>query len=163
MVAAAAVPLSGALQLRRIANLVNGSTVVGLGIARLGRARVTPGPGGLLLAEGYRLPFPIAGAFTVGNVVIIPTSLAQLQQSSPRVLEHESRHSWQYVWTGMLFLPLYVVAMAWSMARTGDRAARNIFERWARLADGGYEDVPIRPLRTRIVTLLNRSRPVDED
>jgi hypothetical protein len=64
-----------------------------------------------------------------------------------RVLEHEERHTWQYMACGTFFMPLYLGAMAWSWLRTGDRAARNIFERAAGLADGGYVDVPVRPLR----------------
>jgi hypothetical protein len=36
--------------------------------------------------------------------------------------------------------------MGWSWIRTGDRAARNVFERAAGLSDGGYLDVPLRPL-----------------
>lgn len=131
---------------RQVANLVNGSTVAGLLIARVGGARVRPGPEGLLAAEGYRLPFPVAGAFTVGNVVVTGGSLDALTAWSPRVLDHEARHSWQWVCCGTLFLPLYVAAMGWSWLRTGDRAARNVFERAAGLADGGYEDVPPRPL-----------------
>ena len=67
----AAAGLSPAHRFRWLANLVNGSTLVGLGIARLGRARVTPGPDGLLLAEGYRLGFPVAGAFTVALVTVL--------------------------------------------------------------------------------------------
>jgi hypothetical protein len=49
---------------------------------------------------------------------------------------------------GTLFMPLYLTAMGWSWIRTGDRAARNIFERAAGLADGGYTDVPVHPLRS---------------
>jgi hypothetical protein len=129
---------------RRLANLVNLSTPLGLLIARTGRARISHAPRGLWVAEGYALPFPVAGAFTVGNVVITPRSMADL---GDRVLEHEERHTWQYMACGTFFMPLYVGAMAWSWLRTGDRAARNIFERAAGLADGGYVDVPVRPLR----------------
>ena len=148
---------------RRVVNLVNGSSIAGLAIARLGSATVSSGPEGLWLAEGYRLPFPVAGAFTVGNVVITPTSFDQLRTWSPHVLEHEARHAWQYVCCGVLFLPLYLVAMGWSMVRTGDRAARNVFERWARLADGGYVDVPVRPFTDEVRKLFRHAgrRAVD--
>ncbi|MBI4899538.1 MAG: hypothetical protein HY829_03560 [Actinobacteria bacterium] len=129
---------------RRLANLVNLSTPLGLVIARAGGARLSHAPRGLWLAEGYSLPFPVAGAFTVGNVVITPRSAADL---GDRVLAHEERHSWQYMACGTFFMPLYLAAMTWSWLRTGDRAARNIFERAAGLADGGYVDVPLRPLR----------------
>ncbi len=156
--AARAASLTRALRFRRAANFVNGSTLLGLLIARLGRARVSAGPDGLLLAEGYRLPFPVASAFTVGNVVLTSHTFVELEGWSPYVLRHEARHAWQYVCTGVLFLPLYVTAMGWSMARTGDRAARNVFERWARLDDGGYVDVPVRPLGTGLRHLRDRTR-----
>lgn len=149
----AASGLSAAHRLRRLANLVNGSTLVGLGIARLGRARVSPGPDGLILAEGYRLGFPVAGAFTVGNVVITGSTFAELRQWAPQVLDHEARHCWQYVCTGWLFLPLYVAAMGWSVLRTGDRAARNPFERGAGLRDGGYADAPVLSWRQSLAFL----------
>jgi hypothetical protein len=151
-------PLSAAHRFRRVANLLNGSTVAGLAIARLGRATVRSGPDGLVLAEGYRLRFPVAGAFTVGNVILTATTFDELERCSPNVLQHEARHAWQYVCTGVLFIPLYVAAMGWSVVRTGDRAARNVFERWARLADGGYTDVPVRPLRSWFAPLLRRPR-----
>ena len=150
--------LSAAHRFRRLANLVNGSTLFGLAVARLGRARVSPGPGGLLLAEGYRFGFPVAAAFTVGNVVITATTFAEIASWAPRVLDHEGRHAWQYVCTGWLFLPLYVAAMAWSVLRTGDRAARNVFERRARLSDGGYTDVPVRPWRQGFTALVKTLR-----
>jgi hypothetical protein len=44
---------------------------------------------------------------------------------------------------------LYVLASAWSLLRTGDPASRNIFERLAGLADGGYTEHPVRPLFRR--------------
>lgn len=137
-------------ELRRLANLVNGSTLLGLVIAGAGRARVAPGPRGLWYAEGYALPFPVAGAFTVGNVIITPRSVREL---GPQALAHEERHTWQYMACGTFFLPLYLAGMVWSWVRTGDRAARNIFERAAGLQDGGYADVPVRPLRNLWVRL----------
>ena len=129
---------------RRLANLVNLSTPLGLLVARAGRARVSPGQSGLWYAEGYSVPFPVAGAFTVGNVIIMRGTVAQLGE---RALAHEERHTWQYMACGTFFLPLYLVAMGWSWLRTGDRAARNVFERAAGLGDGGYTDVPVRPFR----------------
>ncbi len=61
---------TGRDQLRRLINLINLSTVTGLLIAGVGGASLSRGPHGLVLANGYRLPFPQAGAFTVGDVVI---------------------------------------------------------------------------------------------
>lgn len=138
-----------AQRFRWYANFVNLSTPLGLAIARMGKARVRPGPAGLVLAEGYRLRFPIAGAFTVGNVIITGSDFELLQRAHPDILDHESRHAWQWlVCLGLPFLPLYVLAMAWSWARTGDRAARNVFERAAGLASGGYRtDLPPREFR----------------
>ena len=135
-------------RLKWAANWLNGSTALGFAIARVGRARISPGPRGLYLADGYRLGFPIAGAFTVGNVVLSTGDWAQLQLGQPRLIEHEERHSWQYVVCGGLpFLPLYAGALAWSWLRTGDFSSRNVFERNAGLAIGGYHERPVRPLR----------------
>lgn len=136
--------LSRAQRLRVAGNLVNFSTLAGLLLARLGGCSRRSGPYGLALAEGYRFSFPVASAFTVGDVVITAHTFAALQQRVPRLLEHEERHSWQYFWClGLPFLVPYTLAMGWSMLRTGDRAARNFFERSAGLADGGYVDVPV--------------------
>ena len=43
-------------------------------------------------------------------------------------------------------VPLYLVAAAASWVLTGDTGAKNVFERRAGLADGGYTDKPLRPL-----------------
>lgn len=127
-------------------NAWNLSTPAGLFVARIGRATVVDGADGLWLAEGYRLPFPVASAFTVGNVLITPGTFARL---GPGVLQHEVAHTWQYARWGWLFGPAYLVAMGWSWLRTGDRAARNHFERAAGLSLGGYEDVPLRSFFAR--------------
>ena len=125
-------------QVRRALNLANGSTALGLGIAALGRARVARGPRGLLLATGYRIRFPIATAFTVGNVVITASSRAWLQ-ASPRTLRHEERHADQYVaCLGLPMIGLYVVAMGWSYLRCRNPFLHNAFEQLAGLEDGGY-------------------------
>lgn len=127
-------------------NWCNGSTATGLLVAAAGGARTRTGPDLLVLAEGYRWPFPTGGAFTVGDVVISRHQLDRLQARHPRVLVHEERHSRQWMVLGPAFLPLYLLAMGWSWLRTGDRAARCWFERSAGLADGGYTDVPVRPV-----------------
>ena len=135
---------------RQIVNIANLSTPLGVLLARLGRARIRRGPHGLLLAEGARLPLGLAGAMTIGNVVLTRGRFADLVGALPRVLEHESRHASQWLRLGGLpFLPLYLLGGAWSLLVTGDRAAGNPFERAAGLADGGYRDVPPRPLRRR--------------
>lgn len=131
--------LTAAQGVRRAGNLLNLSTPVGLLIARLGRAELRQGPRGLLLADGYRFGFPIAAAFTVGNVVITARRWPELLSTSPNLLRHEERHSWQYLLClGLPFFGLYAAAMGWSWLRTGDPARDNIFERAAGLADGGY-------------------------
>jgi hypothetical protein len=147
--------LLGRHRLRRLGNRVNLSTPLGLAIARLGRAAVRPGPRGLLLAEGYRLPFPVAGAFCVGDVLI---TAGHWDRHREAVLEHEERHSWQWFWwAGLPFLPAYAGCMLWSLLRTGDRAAGNLFERRAGLALGGYREVPVRPLRPALRRAARRA------
>jgi hypothetical protein len=50
---------------------------------------------------------------------------------------------------GLLMLPLYFLAAAWSWLLTGDFGTRNVFERRAGLAGGGYADRPLRPAVAR--------------
>ena len=146
--------LARADRLRQLGNRTNLSTPLGLGVARLGRARVRPGPRGLLLAEHYRLPFPVAGAFTVGDVLI---TAGTWERPRPGLVEHEERHSWQWFWcAGLPFLPAYGAAMRWSVLRTGDRAAANVFERRAGLGLGGYRGGPVRPLAPAVRAVLGR-------
>lgn len=154
-------PPSGWQRVRAVANLLNLSTLAGLTVARLGGCALRPGPGGLVLAEGYRLGFPVAGAFTIGDVVLTPGSFAELLRRLPRVLEHEERHSWQYACClGLPFWVAYTAAMGWSVLRTGDRAARNVFERHAGLATGGYADLPTIPVRVQLRRASTRVKPI---
>src|SRR4051794_8676659 len=153
-------PLPRRHQLRRLGNLVNLSTPLGLGVARVGGATVRSGPRGLLLGEGYRLPFPVAAAFTVGDVLISPRSWDELERSRPGLLAHEEAHAWQWFWCGGLpFLPAYGLCLVWSLLRTGDLAAANAFERRAGLAAGGYPEVLPRRILTVLVSLR---RPVSD-
>ncbi|MGJ3508817.1 hypothetical protein [Enemella sp. A6] len=87
------------------------------------------------------MKFPIAGAFTIGNVVITAHRFdEQRLRRHPGLIEHEEKHSWQWLWClGLPFLPLYLLAMAWSWLRTGDRASHNVFEVRAGLRSGGYQ------------------------
>ena len=136
-----------AWRLRSVGNVVNLSTPLGLLVAKVGRAEVRRGPRGLYLGEHYRLGFPVAGAFTIGNVIITARTWDELLSRHPALLDHEERHTWQYLCcAGLPFYPLYGVSMAWSMLTTGDRAAGNFFERQAGLATGGYRELPVRPL-----------------
>jgi hypothetical protein len=130
-----------------VANLLNLSTPLGLAVARAGHARLRPGPYGLVLAEGYRFAFPVAGAFTVGDVVVTARTFDVLLVTHPHLLVHEERHSGQYaLFLGLPYLALYALAMGWSVLRTGDRASANAFERHAGLRAGGYVERPARSL-----------------
>jgi hypothetical protein len=134
---------------RLAANLANGSTLAGLAVAVAGRARLARGPDGLLVAAGYRLPLPPAAAFCLGNVIVTRLDCAQLGQAE-RLLAHEARHATQFACCGgLVMVPLYFAAAAVSWLLTGDFGARNVFERLAGLADGGYCDRPLRPALAR--------------
>ena len=133
--------------LRAWINLANGSTLAGLAVAGLGRAPVARSADRLFLGTGYRLPVPPAPAFCLGNVVV--TRLDELDPGSA-LFRHEARHATQYACCGgVVMVPLYLLAAAASWALTGDFGARNLFERRAGLADGGYTDKPLRPGLTR--------------
>ncbi|GAA1167937.1 hypothetical protein GCM10009584_06110 [Ornithinimicrobium humiphilum] len=132
--------------LRHVLNWVNLSTPLGLAVARAGGCRIRRGPDSCFLADHYRWGFPTGGAFTVGDVVISRHDLDVLMARRPGLIGHELVHSTQWAYClGLPFLPLYVGSMAWSWIRTGDRAARSVFERQAGLLAGGYADVPTRP------------------
>jgi hypothetical protein len=134
-------PLSAAQRLRKAANLVNGSTVLGVAVAVAARARLSKGPRGLLLAGDYRWQLPFARAFTLGNVVLCRGPAEDLL-SLPGLLRHEEKHCTQYAWClGVPFIPLYFVAAGWSVLRTGNPGTANVFERQAGLAAGGYPSV----------------------
>ena len=137
-------PVRAVHRVRAVGNAVNLSTLLGLALSAAGRARLTRGPQALLVAEHYRLPLPKAGAFTVGNVVLVPHgTLAELELRHTGMLAHEASHSWQYFGClGLPFLPLYALAAGWSWLRTGDPASANWFERTAGLARGGYVERP---------------------
>lgn len=136
-------------RVRLAVNLVNGSTLAGIVVAVASRGRLGRGPHGLLIAERYRLPVPPAPAFCLGNVLLTRTGREELL-SSGTLLAHEARHATQYACCGgLLMLPLYFVASAWSWVLTGDFGCRNVFERRAGLADGGYTDRPLRPALAR--------------
>jgi len=130
-------------RLRLALNLVNGSTLSGLAVARLGRARLSAsGQGDLLTGTGYRLPVPSAPAFTLGNVIITRRPWIDAQSN---LFRHEARHATQYAWCGgLLMLPCYFAAAGVSWLLSGDVGAWNPFERLAGLADGGYRDRPLR-------------------
>lgn len=151
--------LSRRVKIRRSANWINLSTPLGLMIAKAGSSRLRRGPEALYLADKYRYNFPVASAFTVGDVVISKHDLNELCARRPQLLEHEEMHSRQWMWcAGLPFLPLYVASIGWSMLRTGDRAARSVFERGAGLAKGGYRDVAPRPIGPVIASSVKTLR-----
>jgi hypothetical protein len=138
-----------AQRLRQVVNVINLSTPLGLAIAKVADARLVKGPNGLLIGFGYDLALPRNSAFTVGNVVLLRGDESVLQRR-PTLLLHEARHASQYaVCVGPVMWPLYAFAAGWSWVRTGDPASRNVFERRAGLADGGYLERPVRRMFRR--------------
>ena len=131
-------------RLRRLINAINFSTLAGLLLAKSEGARLGKGPDGLVLARGARGTFPKASAVTIGNVVILRTD-----RVTDELVRHEGRHATQWAWCVLVFLPLYLVAVLWSYIRTGDHYSRNVFERRAGFADGGYTERPTRGARRR--------------
>jgi hypothetical protein len=132
---------------RTVVNILNLSTPAGLLLRLIGGTGMRLGPRGLIVATGYRLPLPVAPAFTVGNVILLRDQGEDLE-ASPRLLLHEERHATQYVWSlGVVMFPLYLICAAVSLALSGDLASYNPYERLAGLADGGYEFHPLRWLR----------------
>jgi hypothetical protein len=140
---------------RALANWLNLSTASGLVLARAAAGPPRRARNGMWLVHGYRLPIPRAPAFTVGSVVFLRAGLPGVGRDpvgavSRRLLNHEERHVTQYAWCGGVLMPVaYLAAAGWSWLRTGDFAARNVFERRAGLVDGGYREVPVRALRSR--------------
>jgi hypothetical protein len=140
------------LRIRQAVNLANGSTLAGLGVAALGGAAVTRSVDGLFTGTGYRLPVPPAPAFCLGNVLV---TRGEAIDPASRLFRHEARHATQFAWCGGVFmLPLYLAAAGVSWALTGDFGARNVFERQAGLADGGYTGKPLRPVLRRAAPRL---------
>ncbi len=162
--------MTGWQRLRRAVNLLNLSTPAGLALALLAGTALQPGPQGLILAIGYQPRLPIAGAFTVGNVVLYRAGRPFID-ANPALLHHEARHSTQYAWClGLPFLPLYAACAVFSLWRTGEPGSRNLFERHAGLDDGGYRHHPTvrRLCRTRTgttagtLTRTEMTRPENE-
>jgi hypothetical protein len=153
--------MSGWQAVKLVVNTLNLTTLTGVLVGLIGRARFSRGPRGLFYATGYRLKFPVAGAFTIGNMILTKHDRAYFDEQ-PILIKHEERHSWQYFCLiGLPMLPLYVLAAGWSLLRTGDPSSRNIFERLASLKDGGYTERPIQPIGKTLTQAFSglRSRP----
>jgi hypothetical protein len=139
-----------AYRVRLAVNLVNGSTLAGLLVAAAGRAQPACAADGLIVATGYRLPVPPGPAFCLGNVIVTRLD-ADGVRGAGILLEHEARHATQFACCGgVVMLPLYFVAAGVSWVLTGDFGSRNVFERRAGLAEGGYAERPLRPAITRL-------------
>jgi hypothetical protein len=145
--------MRGGYRLRLTVNLANLSTLTGILVGLAGRARLTPAGDGLLIASGYRLPVPPAPAFCVGNVIVTRLGRGELEPGSP-LFTHEARHATQFACcAGVVMIPLYLLAAGLSWVLTGNFGSRNVFERRAGLADGGYTDLPLRPAVRRVLAL----------
>lgn len=144
---------------RGMLNWVNLSTPTALALARVTGCRVVAGPSGLHFALGYSPILPIAGAFTMGNVVFFRPRFTD-PFKYPQLVAHEETHSTQYaICLGLPFIVLYFVAAGYSWLRTGDPASANLFERSAGLQSGGYEQRPTRnPLPQLAKSLGTRSK-----
>ena len=139
------VPAStGWTRVRTAVNWINLSTPLGLLVARVGGATLVRRGRGTWLASDYRYRFPVAGAFTIGSVIVSRHDSDWLHRR-PALLRHEDRHCTQYAFCfGPVMLPLYFLAAAVSYLVAGDPATRNPFERGAGLVDGGYaRDGPV--------------------
>ncbi len=105
------------------------------------------------MCGGYRFGFPVAGAFTVGSVIISKHDHDWLE-ARPRLLQHEDRHCTQYAFLiGPLMLPFYFASVGISYLLAGDHSSYNPFERLAGLDDGGYPPPTTRLARRRAARL----------
>lgn len=136
--------MTGWLLTRQVVNWVNLSTPLGFLIALVGKASVQRSGRGTWLATGYRLRFPVANAFTVGNVIVTGHD-ADWCAARPAVMRHEDRHCTQYAFCiGPVMLPLYAICAGISWVLSGNHASYNPFERLANLIDGGYAQPVLR-------------------
>ena len=125
-------------RVRTVVNWVNLSTLLGLVVARVGGAKRTGRGRGTYVCTGYRFGFPVAGAFTIGSVIISKHDPAWIE-ARPVLMQHEDRHCTQYAFLlGPVMVPLYLLSMGLSYAIAGDHSSYNPFERLAGLSDGGY-------------------------
>ena len=125
-------------RIRTVVNWLNLSTLLGLLVARIGGTTRHRRGRGTYVCTGYRFGFPVAGAFTIGSVIITKHDLDWLSDR-PVFLQHEDRHCTQYAFlVGPVMLPLYFASVGISFLIAGDHSSYNPFERLAGLDDGGY-------------------------
>ena len=124
---------------RSVVTAINGTTLIGIAVAKAGGATLRRAGDGRLIAEGYRLKVPKQSCFTMGSVILTKRSADWLlHEQHVDLLDHETKHVFQYALLGPLFWPAYWLACGWSYARTGTYGLRNVFERHAGLESGGY-------------------------
>ena len=128
-------------RLREVLNWVNGTTALGLLMARLGHAETRRHEDGLWVAARYR-GVGTQRTFTVGNVMLTRHD-AHAFAGRSALRAHEVRHSNQWAALGPLFVPLYYAEALISWVLTRDDAAGNAFEVLAGLRDGGYARRPL--------------------
>lgn len=140
------------MRARTVLTAINGTTLVGLAIAKLTGATIRRGRDGVLIAENYARSIPRNTCFTVGGVIITKrTAEWLLDDRRSALFEHESRHVGQYAVLGPLFWPAYYLFCGYSYAMTGSYGCRNFFEKHAGLQAGGYRhDLPLRPWAARL-------------
>jgi hypothetical protein len=119
----------GAHVLRFVINLPVTVPALFWGMLHGGSPQLHPG---LFISCGGMSGGYVKGGTTYGSVWLFGDLM------SPERLRHESKHATQWaLCTPVLFPPLYLLA---ELAGRRD-PCRNVFERWANLADGGYLDV----------------------
>jgi hypothetical protein len=134
---------------------INGTTLAGLVLAAAGRTTRVRGPGGVIVAGGYRLPVPKQKCFTVGSVILTRRPAEWLlHPDRADLLGHEMRHAAQYAALGPLFWPAYWAMCGYSYLLSGSYGGRNAFERRAGLRAGGYREVPLRPWANRLAAAV---------
>ncbi|MGI4896907.1 MAG: hypothetical protein ACRYF3_17525 [Janthinobacterium lividum] len=105
-------------------------TALALGWARWHGARISMGPDLFVECAGMPRGTYGRGGTTIGNAWLYG------ELGGPERRRHEQRHGNQYALLGTTaFLSLYGL----NALLTRNRPQHNVFERWAGLADGGYE------------------------
>lgn len=128
--------------LREAVNWANGSTLLGLAIARASGSSPVRVADGLWDAPGIRGPHG-RRVFTVGNVVLHRHDADHLRRR-PGLMAHEAAHATQWAWAGPALVPVYLAECLVSWAVTGDTANGNAFEIGAGLERGGYPTPALR-------------------